>query len=225
MNALSPIAAAFAILLAAGPAAAQGAAKPAPQPPAGQYYMDKAHTSVVFRVSHLGFSRYTAQFSRVDGKLQFDPAKPSAMSLEVSIDPKSLDLNTPPAGFHDQLLGKQWLDAGAFPTITFKSTRVDVTGPQTANVTGDLTLHGVTKPVTLATTFNGGYAANAFDGARIGFSAHGTFKRSDFGIAYGLPAPGTNFGVSDNVDVVIETEFNNGGPVKAAPATPAPSQG
>ena len=70
-------------------------------------------------------------------------------------------------------------------------------------------------------TFNGGYAANAFDGDRIGFSAHGTFKRSDFGIAYGLPAPGTNMGVSDNVDVIIETEFNNGAPVKAAAAPPA----
>jgi polyisoprenoid-binding protein YceI len=172
-------------------------------------------------VSHLGFSHYTADFDGVDGKLQFDPANPSAMGLEVTIDPKSLDLNTPPAGFRDQLLGKQWLDATAFPTITFKSTKVEVTGPKTANVTGDLTLHGVTKPVTLATTFNGGYAANAFDGARIGFSAHGTLKRSDFGIAYGLPAPGTNMGVSDNVDVVIETEFNNGAPVKAA----APSQG
>jgi polyisoprenoid-binding protein YceI len=201
-------------------ASADGMTVPPNTAPAGAYTLDKAHTNLAFRVSHLGFSHYTADFDRVDGKLQFDPANPSAMSLEVSIDPKSLDLNTPPAGFHDQLLGKQWLDAAAFPTITFKSTKVDVTGPQTANVTGDLTLHGVTKPVTLATTFNGGYAANAFDGARIGFSAHGTFKRSDFGIAYGLPAPGTNMGVSDNVDVIIETEFNNGGPVKAA-ATPA----
>ena len=195
---------------------AEGITVPASTAPAGVYTLDKSHTNLSFRVSHLGFSHYTADFDKVEGKLQFDPANPSAMTVEATIDPKSLDLNSPPAGFRDQLLSKAWLDAPAFPGITFKSTKVEVTGPKTANVTGDLTLHGVTKPVTLATTFNGGYAANAFDGARIGFSASGVLKRSDFGIAAGLPAPGTNFGVSDNVAFTIETEFAKGGPVKAA---------
>jgi polyisoprenoid-binding protein YceI len=204
--------------VAAAPAdpLSEGITVPANTAPAGTYALDKSHTNLSFRVSHLGFSHYTADFDKVDGKLQFDPANPSAMTVEATIDPKSLDLNSPPAGFHDQLLGKTWLDAAAFPSISFKSTKVEVTGPRTANVTGDLTLHGVTKPVTLATTFNGGYAANAFDGARIGFSATGVLKRSEFGIASGLPAPGTNFGVSDNVTFTIETEFSNGGPVKAA---------
>jgi len=204
--------------VAAAPAdpLSEGITVPANTAPAGTYALDKSHTNLSFRVSHLGFSHYTADFDKVDGKLQFDPANPSAMTVEATIDPKSLDLNSPPAGFHDQLLGKTWLDAAAFPSISFKSTKVEVTGPKTANVTGDLTLHGVTKPVTLATTFNGGYAANAFDGARIGFSATGVLKRSEFGIASGLPAPGTNFGVSDNVTFTIETEFSNGGPVKAA---------
>jgi polyisoprenoid-binding protein YceI len=204
--------------VAAAPAdpLSQGITVPPNTAPAGTYAIDKAHTNLSFRVSHLGFSHYTADFDKVDGKLQFDPANPSAMTVEATIDPKSLDLNSPPAGFHEQLLSKTWLDAAAFPTITFRSTKVEVTGPKTANVTGDLTLHGITKPVTLATTFNGGYAANAFDGARIGFSATGVFKRSDFGIAYGVPAPGTNMGVGDNVAFTIETEFSNGGPVKAA---------
>jgi polyisoprenoid-binding protein YceI len=203
---------------AAAPAAptTDGMTVPPNTAPAGAYALDKAHTNLSFKVSHLGFSHYTADFDKVDGKLRFDPANPSAMTVEAAIDPKSLDLNTPPAGFHDQLLGKTWFDAAAFPSISFKSTKVEVTGPKTANVTGDLTLHGVTKPVTLAVTFNGGYAANAFDGARIGFSAHGALKRSDFGMGYGLPAPGTNMGVSDNVEIAIETEFANGGPVKAA---------
>jgi len=211
MNALSPIAAAFAILLAAGPAAAQGAAKPGPQPPAGQYYMDKAHTSVVFRVSHLGFSRYTAQFSRVDGKLQFDPANPTAMKVEATIDPTSLVLNAPPAGFLDSLMGKQWFDAAQFPQIAFRSTKVEPAGANAAKVSGDLTLHGVTKPVVLDVTYNGGYPPNSFDpgGARIGFSAHGTLKRSAFGIAYGIPAPGSTMGVSDDVEFAIETEFSS----------------
>ena len=204
--------------IAAAPAPAassDGMTVPPNTAPAGSYTLDKAHTNVGFRVSHLGFSHYTADFDKVDGKLTFDAANPSAMTVEATIDPKSLDLPTPPAGFLTELMGKTWFDTAAHPTITFKSTKVEVTGPKTANVTGDLTLHGVTKSVTLATTFNGGYAANAYDGARIGFSAHGTLKRSDFGMGYGLPAPGTNMGVSDNVDFTIETEAINGAPVKA----------
>jgi len=203
--------AAFSIALAAGPAVAANAAGPAPQPPAGQYYLDKAHTSVTFRVSHMGFSNYTARFARVDGKLQFDPAHPTAMRVEATIDPTSLALNTPPAGFHDQLMGKGWFEAARFPQITFRSTKVELTGPHAAKVTGELSLHGVTKPVVLQVTYNGGYPPSSFDpgGARIGFSAHGVLKRSAFGIAQGIPAPGSNMGVSDDVDIAIETEFNS----------------
>jgi polyisoprenoid-binding protein YceI len=203
--------AAVSILLAAGPAVAQQAAKPAPQPPAGQYYMDKAHTSVTFRVSHLGFSHYTARFSRVDGTLAFDPARPTAMHVEATIDPMSLELNAPPAGFHEQLMGKGWFEAAQFPKMTFKSTKVTLTGPHAAKVTGELTLRGVTKPVVLDVTYNGGYPPSSFDpgGARIGFSAHGVLKRSAFGINQGVPARGSTFGVGDDVEVVIETEFNS----------------
>jgi polyisoprenoid-binding protein YceI len=211
MKALTTFAAAVSIALAAGPALAQGAAKPAPQPPAGQYHMDKAHTSVVFKVNHLGFSHYTAQFSKVDGKLQFDPANPAAMKVEASIDPTSLVLNAPPAGFLDKMLGKEFFDAAQFPKMTFSSTKVEPTGPKTAKVTGDFTLHGVTKPVTLEVTYNGGYPPNSFDpgGARVGFSAHGVLKRSAFGMGFGVPAPGSTMGVSDEVDFAIETEFSS----------------
>jgi polyisoprenoid-binding protein YceI len=215
MKTLKTLAAAkaFAVVLVAGPAIA--AAPAAPGPPAGAYTLDKAHTSVTFRVSHLGFSRYTARFANVDGKLKFDPAHPAAMAVEATIDPKSLALNTPPAGFHDELMGKSWFNAAAFPAITFKSTQVALTGKNTAKVTGNFTLHGVTKPVTLDVTYNGGWPPNAMDGARVGFSAHGVFKRSAFGMGMGVPAPGSTMGVSDDVDVAIETEFNAGGPVKA----------
>lgn len=78
----------------------------------------------------------------------------------------------------------------------------------TLRVRGDLTLHGVTRPIVLEATFNGGYAGHPMDpNARIGFSAQGTLKRSEFGIAQGIPAPGTTMGVSDEVNVVIEAEF------------------
>lgn len=181
--------------------------------PAGDYHIDPEHTSVNFRVSHLGFSHYTARFTKVDGKLHFDPANPAAQTIEAVIDAGSLQTNyTHPEKLDfDSQVEKEFLHAGEHPKITFKSTKVDVTSPRTARVTGDFTLNGITKPVVLETTFNGGYPPNSMDpgGARVGFSAHGTLKRSDFGITYGLPAPGTNMGVGDDVEVIIETEFSS----------------
>jgi polyisoprenoid-binding protein YceI len=196
------------------------AAAPAVQntAPAGEYKLDNTHASVTFRVNHLGLSHYTARFTDIAGKLNFDPANPAAMSVEATVDPKSLETDFPldEPDFDAELAGPKWLDAAKFPTITFKSTKVEPTGANTAKVTGDFTLHGITKPLTLDVTFNGGYAAGGMDpsGARIGFSAKGEIKRSEFGIAYGVPAAGTNFGVSDEVEIIIEAEFTRPGPVK-----------
>lgn len=205
------------------PAAPVGApaapAKPAaPQVPAGDYKLDKTHASLVFTVDHLGFSRYTSRFGDFDASLTFDPANPSASRVEATIDPRSLELPAPPAGFKTTLLGPDWLDAAKHPTITFRSTKVEVTGANTAKITGDFTLHGVTKPIVLDATFNGGYVGHPMDPhARIGFSARGTFKRSEFGVAYGVPAPGSTMGVGDAVDVQIEAEFS-GPPMAKTPA-------
>lgn len=186
--------------------------------PAGDYRIDPAHASLVFTVNHLGFSHYTAQFTRFTADLALDPANPATAQLTASVDPTSISLPSPPDGFVAELTGKQWLDAGAFPQMTFKSTQVTVTGANTADVTGDFTLHGVTKPVTLAMTFNGGYVGHPQDpNARIGFSAKGVLKRSDFGIAYGVPAPGSTMGVSDEVTIAIEAEFS-GPPLADKPA-------
>jgi polyisoprenoid-binding protein YceI len=196
-------------------AAAAATAPAAPQAPAdapaGEYSMDLAHTSVNFRLTHIGLSHYTARFTKMDGKLAFDPANPAAQSVAATIDAGSLQTNYPdPAKLDfDSQIEKEFLEAAKFPQISFKSTKVEPTGPRTAKVTGDLTLHGVTKPVVLDATFNGGYPKNDMMGpARIGFSAKGTFKRSDFGISYGVPAPGTTMGVGDEVEVTIETEFS-----------------
>ena len=204
------------------PAAAAAPAAPTKVDlPAGDYTLDKSHASLTFKVNHLGFSHYTAQFTDFDAKLQLDPANPAAARIEATIKPASLDLPTPPAGFKKELLGANWLDAGKFPEITFKTTAVEVTGADTARITGDFTLHGVTKPVTLDAKFNGGYRGHQMDPhARIGFSATGKFKRSDFGIAYGVPAAGSTMGVSDEVDVAIETEFS-GPPLPADATKPA----
>jgi polyisoprenoid-binding protein YceI len=127
----------------------------------------------------------------------------------VTIDPRSLDLDNPPNGFTDTLLGEQWLDAGQFPEMTFRSSKVEPTGTNTFRINGDFTLHGVTRPVVLEATYNGGYAGHPMDPhARIGFSAHGSLQRSEFGIAFGIPAPGTTMGVSDKVEIIIEAEFS-----------------
>lgn len=186
--------------------------------PAGRYTIDKAHSSLLVRVGHLGYSHFTGRFQTWDATLTFDPAAPETSQISVTIDPRSIASDNPPPGFIDIMRGAQFLDAAQFSTISFQSTRVEQTGPNTARVTGDLTLHGVTKPVTLEARFNGGYPGMQLDpNARIGFSAHGTFNRSEFGMGAGIPAPGSNMGVSDAVEVIIETEMN--GPAWTAPAT------
>lgn len=188
--------------------------------PAGAYKLDPAHASLLFRVNHLGFSHYTGRFSKFDVQLQLDPANPAASTVTATIDPRSLGLENPPAGFTNELLGAQWLNAAQFPEMSFRSTAIELTGPNTARITGDFTMHGVTKPVTLDATFNGGYAGHPMDpNARAGFSAHGVLKRSDFGISIGVPAPGTTMGVSDDVEIIIETELS--GPAWTPPAAPA----
>jgi polyisoprenoid-binding protein YceI len=187
--------------------------------PSGAYRLDPTHASLTFRVSHLGFSNYTARFTRFDAELQLDADNPEASSLSATIDPNSLALNAPPPGFDEQMRGPQWFDVAQFPEMRFRSTGVELTGASSARVTGDLTLHGITRPVTLDVTFNGGYPGMSMDpNARIGFSARGTLKRSEFGMGLGVPAPGTTMGVGDEVSFDIETEFT--GPALATPPPP-----
>jgi polyisoprenoid-binding protein YceI len=181
----------------------------APPVPAGNYELDKAHSSLIFRVSHMTFSHFTARFTRFDAQLAFDPARLASSRVSVNVDPRSIESDNAPAGFLDELAGKDWLNAGDFPELSFRSKSIAVTGPNTFRITGDLTLHGTTKPVVLDASYNGGYAGLSVDPhARVGFSAHGKFKRSDFGVTVGIPAPGSIFGVGDEVDVAIESEFN-----------------
>jgi polyisoprenoid-binding protein YceI len=179
--------------------------------PAGTYRLDPAHASLIFRVSHLGFSRYTARFTRFDAELRLDPADPASATVTATIDPSSIETDNPDPSydFDAQLRGEPWLDTVRFPQMTFRSTEVELTAPDSARITGDLELHGITRSVTLEATFNGGYASHALDpfGARIGFSAEGTLMRSAFGIAEGLPPPGSDFGVGDAVEILLEAEF------------------
>lgn len=225
---------------AAAPAATETAAAPAEDPtavkpagpftpaktdaPSGDYTLDKAHSTLVFRVNHIGFSTYTAQFADFDAKLTFDAAQPQNSKLTATINTSSLQIPKPPAGFLTELLNEKWLSGTKFPTMTFESTAIDLTGPNTARIVGNLTLKGVTSPVILDAKFNGGYAGHPYDpNARVGFSATGALQRTTFGVSEGVPPPGSTMGVSDAVEITIETEFN-GPPLKGAAPPPAPAQ-
>ena len=185
--------------------------------PSGKYTLDKPHASLLFRVNHLGFSSFTGRFTRYDAQLDFDPKNPGMARVDVTIDPRSVTTDSAPEGFLEMLAtGKEWLDANEFPEMKFTSHRVEVVSPEILRVHGDLTLRDIRKPLVLEARFNGGYASHPFDpAARIGFSAQGSFKRSEFGLAYGVPAAGSTFGVSDDVQVTLEAEFT-GPPLKVA---------
>jgi polyisoprenoid-binding protein YceI len=182
----------------------------APDVPAGDYKIDKPHTTLLFRVNHLGFSHYTARFRRVDAQLRFDPRNLTATQLTATVDARSIetDYPDPKYDFNGELQGEPFLNAAKFPAITFRTTQVEDLGNNALRVHGDLTLRGVTRPIVLDATYNGGYVGHPMDPtARVGFSAHGTLRRSEFGISGGIPAAGTNLGVGDQVAIVIESEF------------------
>jgi polyisoprenoid-binding protein YceI len=195
--------------------AAETAAPPAmpAMAPAGQYHLEKSHASLVLRVNHLGFSTYTTRFSRFDAELAFDPSNIPASKVRTTIDASSFEMDAAPQACLDIVK-----DTAKFPQIVFQSDRVEMTGAKSMQILGTLTLHGVTRPIALTATFNGGYPgmANMDPHARVGFSAHGSFKRSEFGMGFGVPAPGTTMGVGDVIDFSIEAEFT-GPPLSVAP--------
>lgn len=163
-----------------------------------KYTFDPSHTQVIFFVNHMGFSMQEGEFHKVDGSLMLDEAQPEKAELNVTIDTNSLDMDE--AKWDEHMKSADFFNVAKFPTMTFKSTSVKKTGDQTADVTGDLTLLGVTKPVTLAVKHNksGKHPMNGKDVA--GFSATGKLKRSDFGMTNGVPM------VGDDVDIRIEIE-------------------
>ena len=205
---------------AAAPAATLAAAEiTAPAPlviasPAGDYVSDPNHSSVTFKLQHLGLSFYTLKFRTYDATVSFDPANIAASKVTATIKPDDILAGYPSnyVANHPGTKFKSWeedlanstnfLDAKQFPAITFTSTSVAPSGERSAKVTGDLTLKGVTKPVTLDVTFDGETASHPFSKVpALGFSATGTFKRTDFGIDYlaGM--------VGDEISVQIEGDF------------------
>lgn len=166
---------------------------------ADKFLLDPAHASILFGVSHLGFSKTFGRFNSVEGAFTIDADAPENSSVVVSIVAASLDTNHLKRDEH--LRGADFFDVTKYPTLTYKSTSVKRTGDKTALVTGDLTLHGVTKPVPLQVTLvNSG--PNPMDKTKTvaGFSARGTLKRTDFGMGYAAPVLG------DEVEIIIEVD-------------------
>ena len=193
---------AVALALAAPQLSAQEA------PPAGTYVIDPSHTSVTFRVDHLGLSAFTAGFDEVSGTLDIDPADPGTARLEVRIGVGSLDLPAPPPGFLEEMLGPVWFDAGAHPDMVFVSDTIRVTGEATAVIEGTLTLRGATAPLEISAVFNAGFPPGVIEPhARLGFSGTAELDRSDWGMDVGVPPEGSTFGVGDRVRLTIEAEF------------------
>jgi polyisoprenoid-binding protein YceI len=194
-------------LIGAGPVLlAFCAALPATQAPAsdlgsikaGSYKVESYHTQVGFSISHFGFTNYYGLFSGATGTLQLDSARLSAAKLDISLPVGSI--TTTVAQLTDELKGDKWFDTAKFPTATFASTKVVPTA-KGATVIGNLTLHGVTKPVVLEVHFIGA-GINPIDKAyTVGFEATGTIKRSDFGVTTYVPA------ISDEVQLNIAGAF------------------
>lgn len=168
----------------------------------GNYVLDPAHARVNWSLSHAGLSQYTARFDGVTGVLEFDPDAPERSRADIRIDPKTVSTGLPK---FDKTLSddSKYFDANTHSEIRFVTTAITVTSATTGLLTGDLTLRGVTKPLTLKTVFNGAGKSFGHAGKTLGFSAEGELNRSDFGMDYL-----TNFGIGDRVSLRIEAEFN-----------------
>lgn len=141
------------------------------------------HASVDFRIKHLGYSWLTGRFNKFSGTLSFDDKAPEASKIKVEIDTTSVDTNHAERDKH--LRGADLLDTDNFPTATFESTSVKSTGTDKATITGNLTLHGVTKEIQIDATRLGG-GPDPWGGHRDGFTGTTKFALEDFGIMRNL---------------------------------------
>jgi polyisoprenoid-binding protein YceI len=182
--------------LALASLAALGVAAPAFA--ASEYKIDPNHTHVLFLVDHLGFSKMIGLFGNTTGTIVFDPANAAVSKLNVDV--KTASLQTQFGARDTDLKGADWFNVAEFPDMTFVGKTFTKKDDKTGEVTGDLTLLGVTKPVTLEVTFNKSGVRPTDKADTVGFSARGSLNRSDFGMKTFIPY------IGDKVDLIIETE-------------------
>jgi polyisoprenoid-binding protein YceI len=166
--------------------------------PAGTYSIDNWHSQLGFAVRHLGISTVRGSFTQYDGSLVVGE---DLASTSVTFSAEMASAHTGNAGRDEHLQGEHFFDAANHPTMTFQSTAIAATGQSTYALTGDLTIRGTTKPVTLDVTFNGSGVFPMDQTTHVGFGASGVIKRTDFGVDYGVPL------VSENVDLNLELQF------------------
>ena len=183
---------------------------PNASPPSGAYRVEPNHTEILFGVSHIGFTTYYGVFSGASGTLTFDGDHPAASRLEIHVPVDSI--LTPSSVLSGELKGAQWLNAAAFPEMIFRTGKITLTGPDTADVEGELTLHGVTRPLTLQAKFTKSGINPLNHMLTLGFEAHGRLRRSDYGVTTYVPA------IGDEVNLILSAAFE-----RAASVTPAAS--
>ena len=167
-----------------------------PATAADTFKIDAVHSFVLFSVQHLGIANTYGRFTDISGIVVFDRANPSNSSVELSVPIESLDTHN---SIRDHSLkSRDFFDAKKFPTMTFKSTKVEASG-DTFQVSGDLTIHGVTKPMTVDFK-KGGEGKGVFGEMRGGGETHFTIRRSDFGMNFELGE------VGDQVDIILSLE-------------------
>ena len=186
-------------LAAVSPAAAQAVTADPAAVKSGAFKLDTTHTQVGFTISHLGISDFSGVLHDVTGNLALSTADPAASSLKVSVPVASLTTTSPK--LDDELKSKDWFDAAAFPTATFVSTRITRAGANAAVIEGNLTLHGVTKPIKLDARLVGSGVNIVNKAYSVGFTATGAIKRSDFGVKALLPV------LTDDVTLTIQAAF------------------
>jgi len=167
--------------------------------PSGEYGLDKGHGYITFTYSHFGYSNPHVSFNSFDLPLNLDSADVEKNSIEVVIDATSIDSRV--ENFNGHLNGPNFFDTANHPTITFKSTSMTSTGENTYDVAGDLTIKGITKPVTLAAILNKAAPHPRRNTPIVGVDATATVMRSEFGLDRAIP------NVSDEVEIYISVEM------------------
>ncbi|MEX3785950.1 YceI family protein [Paraburkholderia sp. BR14374] len=167
--------------------------------PPGRYDIDQDHTSITFDIDHFKYTRFTMRFNRKQGELDWNDGGLDHSTASVAIDAASIDTNVP---LLDKMVkSDSMLDVARYPQIRFASTRFERTGEARGTLSGDLTIRGVTQPVTLDVTFNGFAPDPLTKKDTLGFSADGHFSRAKFGLTTWYPA------VGDDIHVRIQAEF------------------
>jgi polyisoprenoid-binding protein YceI len=183
----------------ASPALANPKSQDPAAAPKGEYELDKRHASLIVKIPHMGgFSKFTMRFDRLEGAFAYDPTAWGDTRVTIHVDPASVDTGVD-AGF-DKTVANSYLEAARYPAISFVSTKVAGADGK-GTVTGDLTFHGVTRPVVLDVTFNGAGPGLLGAGTRMGFSGTARIKRSDFG------ADAVKQFAGDDLDLIFDVEF------------------